>query len=58
MGEREARAFRLLQQGAPFAALCAALEDALDAEAAAREMAGLLLRWIEDGVLAAPAGAR
>jgi hypothetical protein len=58
MGEREARAFRLLQQGAPFAALCAALGDDLDPEAAAREMAGLLLRWIEDGVLAAPAGAR
>lgn len=56
MGQREARAFRLLQGGESFATLCAALEDDLDPETAAREVASLLLRWIEDGVLAAPGG--
>jgi hypothetical protein len=52
MGERERRAFHLLQQGEPFASLCAALEGDLDPEAAAREVGSLLMRWLEDGVLA------
>jgi hypothetical protein len=52
MPEREQTAFRLLQRGEPFAALCAALGDTLDPETAAREVGGLLLRWIEDGLLA------
>ena len=38
--------------GAPFAAICEALEDQLPAEEAATTVGGLLLRWIEDGVLA------
>jgi len=54
MGERERRAFALLQRGAPFARLCAALEDDLDPEAAAREVGGLLMRWLEDEILAGP----
>jgi hypothetical protein len=52
MGEREAHLFQLLQRGEPFASLCAVLEDDLDPEAAAREVAALLLRWLEDGLLA------
>jgi hypothetical protein len=52
MPEREQTAFRLLQRGERFGALCAAFGDTLDAEAAAREIGGLLLRWIEDGLLA------
>jgi hypothetical protein len=52
MPEREQTAFRLLQRGGPFAEICAALGDTVDSETAAREVGGLLLRWIEDGILA------
>jgi hypothetical protein len=50
MAASEARAFRALERGEPFASLCAAL-DGGEPEAAAREMGGLLLRWLEDGLL-------
>src|SRR5262245_45099945 len=52
MGLVEQRSFRLLQQGEPFARLCAAVGDDLDADGAAREVGGLLARWIADGLLA------
>jgi hypothetical protein len=55
MGEVETRAFRSLQHGEPFAALCAAIGDDLAPEAAARVAGSLLMRWLEDGLLAAPA---
>ena len=51
MGAPELRAFRALQRGESFADLCAALEVEGDAEAAARDMGAILLRWIEDGLL-------
>jgi hypothetical protein len=54
MGERERRAFALVQRGEPFARLCAALEGDLDQEAAAREVGSLLMRWLEDELLARP----
>jgi len=41
--------------GTPFAAVCAALETVLPAEEAASIIGSLLLRWIEDGILAQPA---
>jgi len=52
IGAIEHRLLPLLQQGAPLSVLCAALEDALEPEAAAREVGGLLMRWLEDGLLA------
>jgi hypothetical protein len=36
----------------PFASVCAVLEDVLSPEEAVSTVGGLLLRWIEDGVLA------
>ena len=51
MGAAEQQAFRVLERGEPFASLCASLEGDLDAEAAAREVGGLLMRWLEDGLL-------
>jgi hypothetical protein len=51
MGAAERQAFRVLERGEPFASLCASLEGDLDAEAAAREVGGLLMRWLEDGLL-------
>jgi hypothetical protein len=50
MGAVEVQAFRALQRGEPFGAICAAVD--LPLEAAAREVGGVLLRWLEDGVLA------
>lgn len=38
--------------GAPFAAICEALEEQLSAEEAATTVGSLLLRWIDDGILA------
>jgi hypothetical protein len=35
----------------PFAAICAALEPVLPAETVTHEVGGLLMRWIEDGIL-------
>lgn len=52
MGDIERRAFPMLQRGEPFARLCAALEDDLDPEAAAAQVGSLLMRWLEDGLLA------
>jgi hypothetical protein len=52
MGELERRIFPLLQRGEPFACLCAAAEGGLEAEPAAREVGSLLMRWLEDGLLA------
>jgi hypothetical protein len=52
IGVTERRVFPLLERGAPFSVLCAALEDDLASEEAAREIGGLLLRWLEDGVVA------
>jgi hypothetical protein len=51
MGAAEQLAFRVLDRGESFASLCASLEGDLDAEAAAREVGGLLMRWLEDGLL-------
>lgn len=52
MGAAERRAFLALERGESFAGLCAAVEDGGDADAAASEMGAILLRWIEDGLLA------
>jgi hypothetical protein len=52
MGEFERRAFPVLQRGEPFAVLCAALGGGLEAEAAARAVGSLVMRWLEDGLLA------
>ena len=51
MGDLERRLFPLLERGEPFARLCAAVEDGLEPEAAAREVGSLLMRWLEDGLL-------
>jgi hypothetical protein len=51
MGDAERRAFRALERGASFAEICAAGDTGLDASAAAREMGGILMRWLEDGLL-------
>lgn len=48
----EKTAFEAVQAGESFAGVCAALEGDLSPEAAAQEMGSLLLRWIEDGILA------
>jgi hypothetical protein len=52
MGDLERRLFPLLERGEPFARLCAAAERGLESEAAAREVGSLLIRWLEDGLLA------
>jgi hypothetical protein len=54
MGPAEQRAFPLLQRGRAFAEICAVLEDGLDADAAARQVGEMLLRWLEDGLIARP----
>ena len=54
MGRDEQRAFRVLARGEPFAEICAAIEDGLDADTAAREVGAILLRWLEDGLIARP----
>jgi hypothetical protein len=54
MEDVEARAFPLLQRGEPFAALCGAIGEDLAPEAAARVAGSLLMRWLEDGLLARP----
>lgn len=58
MGPLEVRAFGALQRGEPFGDVCA-VADA-EPETAAREVGSLLLRWLEDGLLARldPPGAR
>lgn len=54
MGPDEQRAFRVLARGEPFAEICAAIEEGLDADAAARQVGAILLRWLEDGLIARP----
>jgi hypothetical protein len=54
MGALERRVFPLLERGEPFARLCEAADDGGDPEAAARGVGGLLMRWLEDGLLARP----
>ncbi len=54
MGPDEQRAFRALERGEPFAEICAAIEDGLDADTAARQVGAILLRWLEDGLIARP----
>lgn len=54
MGPTEVEAFRALQRGAPFAQVCAAVEAGREPDAAAREVGALLMRWLEDGLLARP----
>ena len=51
MGALERRLFTLLERGEPFARLCAAAEAGLDPDAAAHAVGGLLMRWVEDGLL-------
>lgn len=47
----EHRAFAYVQEGEPFAALCAALAPSCPPEAVVQEVSSVLLRWIEDGLL-------
>jgi Putative DNA-binding domain len=54
MGPDEQRAFRVLARGEPFGEICAAIEDGLDADTAARQIGAILLRWLEDGLIARP----
>jgi hypothetical protein len=51
LGALEARAFRALGRGEPFASVCAAAAGDGETEAAAREVGALLMRWLEDGLL-------
>jgi hypothetical protein len=44
-------ALEQLLAGAPFAAMCGRLEAILSPSETAREAAGLILRWVEDGLL-------
>jgi hypothetical protein len=54
MDAREQRALACVVGGEPFAAVCSALEAVTSRpEEAAREAAELVLRWVEDGILAA-----
>jgi hypothetical protein len=52
MGAAELRALRALDRGETLAALCAAVALGHDPDAAAAEVGAILLRWIEDGLLA------
>ncbi len=54
MSMTEHQAFRALEGGAPFAGICETVDNGLGATAAAREVGGILLRWLEDGLLAQP----
>jgi hypothetical protein len=54
MGPDEQRAFRVLARGEPFAEICGAIEEGLDADTAARQVGAILLRWLEDGLIAQP----
>jgi hypothetical protein len=51
MSRREDRALRRLVAGGTFADVCEAFAD-LAPERGARDAAGLLLRWVEDGLVA------
>jgi hypothetical protein len=52
MDAREQLALTRVVRGEPFASVCAALEALMSPEEAAREAAQILLRWLEDGMLA------
>ncbi|MBI3783697.1 MAG: putative DNA-binding domain-containing protein [Deltaproteobacteria bacterium] len=52
VGSREAAALQRLRRGEPFAVICEAFAD-LPEEQAARAAMGWLLRWVEDGIVAA-----
>jgi hypothetical protein len=52
MGAVEGEAFGILRRGVPFAEVCAAAEAGREPDAAAREVGALLMRWLEDGLLA------
>jgi hypothetical protein len=54
MGVAERQAFRALERGEPFAGICAAVDSTLGSSAAAHEVGGILMRWLEDGLLARP----
>jgi hypothetical protein len=53
MAIAERQAFSALQRGKPFVAICDAVDTGLGADAA-REVGGILMRWLEDGLLMAP----
>jgi hypothetical protein len=48
----ERAALASVAAGESFAALCSVLEDVCGPEAAAPEAARLILRWVDDGILA------
>jgi hypothetical protein len=52
MGVTETAALRAIEHGASFAEVCTAVEGGRDADAVAHEVGALLLRWLEDGLLA------
>jgi hypothetical protein len=54
MGVAERQAFRALERGESFAGICAAVESDLGSSAAVREVGGILMRWLEDGLLTRP----
>lgn len=54
MDETEQAALDAMGSGATFGGICERLAWSLGGEQAAQEAAGLLLRWIEDGILAGP----
>jgi hypothetical protein len=51
MSRAEQRAFRALQRGEALGGICAAVDTGLDTDATAHEMGGILMRWLEDGLL-------
>lgn len=54
MDSVELTALSRIRENEPFAVVCNALESLLPAEEAAAAIGGLLLRWIDDGILAYP----
>jgi hypothetical protein len=54
MGRVERAAIARVRQGSDFAGLCELLVSRVAPEDAPTTAAGLLLRWVEDGILAAP----
>lgn len=56
MGVAERVAFRALERGETFGGICAAVADGRGESESAREVGGILMRWLEDGLLARPFG--
>jgi glycosyltransferase involved in cell wall biosynthesis len=52
----EQQALARVRQGEPFAAICTALESFFPPEDVVREVSSLLVRWIDDGLLAQLSG--